>query len=606
MMSQLLSLAVLGLLLLAVVVGVVLSQRSADTRSDASGTYDGGPAITTSSDPSCKLCGCKAGDACIPLTVGGERVDDTPRYKDGKYCYEKPETFRFSCVSRDTAQGQVIQNGTSGTACGAFDRSACGTGGCAAGQQRLCKDGRLGVCVGTDACAFQNPQAGGVYQGASCQGLRRLSQGEPSRGNFVGCSGAANCFCGGALVANGQLVDPSGTVSCYTDLQNDSCGAPGSTTTVTTTPPTTTEPPVSTDLCRVEVKVVLPNFSRVNPPQILKVGYDESFTLRAVVQPVSSSKPVQVVNGVRFRPRLPIYVTPTEAVRDTTAPFEQTYKPVLYGKGGPIRMLAQINNVNTDACVAEQVYKVVNMCNLVCNASLNSSQPLQCGPSGKYFCYDNGTSDTSDDRCRIPAYPKSDSCTPPAPNPSPSPTPPATPPTTNCNLCQYQADLFWGPVIESFKSGGSNQPGPRYGWGLENTPYFRLMTAVTDKGQTNANTACSLTSTTYKPVTVPLPGSGCERPIESGKLSGTIDRSRVSSTGYLYGTVKNNSTSCSYQVGLATYKANWTNPRDPNVSVSELEAQNLFNHQVLTVGPGQTVSLKAKMPTVSGSNTCYQ
>lgn len=98
------------------------------------------------------------------------------------------------------------------------DSSICPTGG----EGKLCNNGTIAnsQCTKADACAYQVQP---VVNNQSCAGLKRLSGGESSKGGFVGCSGAQNCFCP-ELISIGTTYS-SGTVSCYDDIYGDSCGA---------------------------------------------------------------------------------------------------------------------------------------------------------------------------------------------------------------------------------------------------------------------------------------------------------------------------------------------------------------------------------------------
>ncbi|MEK7577313.1 MAG: hypothetical protein AAB492_01675 [Patescibacteria group bacterium] len=64
-----------------------------------------------------------------------------------------------------------------------------------------------------------------VAQDNSCNGLVRSSNGEANHGGFVGCQGKKNCFCGGSN--NSTPVGGTysgGTIQCFDDYANDSCG----------------------------------------------------------------------------------------------------------------------------------------------------------------------------------------------------------------------------------------------------------------------------------------------------------------------------------------------------------------------------------------------
>src|SRR3990172_6796245 len=114
-----------------------------------------------------------------------------------------------------------------------------------------------GVCTDTnffDACAPH------VINGSSCTGnyvdspntrIIRLSDGEKSRGSFIGCDASNqgnNCFCGppgGFSVTPRGSSFSSGTITCLPDILDgsgrpDSCGARSTSTGPTPTPVTPT------------------------------------------------------------------------------------------------------------------------------------------------------------------------------------------------------------------------------------------------------------------------------------------------------------------------------------------------------------------------------
>jgi hypothetical protein len=113
----------------------------------------------------------------------------------------------------------------------------------------LCKKDYPNICPGLNntaagrMCAANNCQimdacaTGGITPGGSCSGLPRLSYGEDNNGGFVGCNGCQNCFCSGDITV-GQTYS-SGSVSCYPDQNNDSCGANINCTRVEVTPQNT-------------------------------------------------------------------------------------------------------------------------------------------------------------------------------------------------------------------------------------------------------------------------------------------------------------------------------------------------------------------------------
>ncbi|MFC1647254.1 hypothetical protein ACFL1A_03140 [Patescibacteria group bacterium] len=80
------------------------------------------------------------------------------------------------------------------------------------------EDGSIGAYNGYDVCGTP------TYEGDSCDGMIRLSDGEAAYGGFVGCDGTSNCFCGGAnddTPVGGQYY--GGQVYCQLDDNCDSC-----------------------------------------------------------------------------------------------------------------------------------------------------------------------------------------------------------------------------------------------------------------------------------------------------------------------------------------------------------------------------------------------
>ncbi len=104
-------------------------------------------------------------------------------------------------------------------------------------------DGMVGMYTGSPStCSFYDACGTPVSEGQQCGGLTRLSNGEANHGAFVGCSGPQNCFCD---------LNFSGTVKCYDDVNNDSCGArvmssPTSPPATSTPIPTNTSTPTPT------------------------------------------------------------------------------------------------------------------------------------------------------------------------------------------------------------------------------------------------------------------------------------------------------------------------------------------------------------------------
>lgn len=176
----------------------------------------------------------------------------------------------------------------------------------------------------------------------------------------------------------------------------------------------------------------------------------------------------------------------------------------------------------------------------------------------------------------------------PTPITSPSPTPSPIASSAPCIPCQYQADLFWGPLITSFKGN------VRYSTGN------RLITSTYNR---DPAVACNLNSTVSSPApSYSQPSAGCENPVVNGYLTGTLNRGyEALPKAYLMGTVTNTTSKCTYTVGIATYKKNDIADKEQNI-----EAQNLYDYKLVTILPGQTVQINAKTPMVSDSNACHQ
>lgn len=167
--------------------------------------------------------------------------------------------------------------------------------------------------------------------------------------------------------------------------------------------------------------------------------------------------------------------------------------------------------------------------------------------------------------------------------PTPTPTETLSPTPTACENCQYQTELFWGPVIKSFAGG------VLYG--------DRKIKTASDFSYPG----CDLVTVTPSPVVVPTLPAGCENPTGSnGYLTGSLDTSKAAlPDGYIKGTITNTTSSCTYDVGLASYKASGT-ASNPNI-----ENQNLFDFQTGTVGPGQTVTFYVNAPMNNDAPACH-
>jgi hypothetical protein len=156
-----------------------------------------------------------------------------------------------------------------------------------------------------------------------------------------------------------------------------------------------------------------------------------------------------------------------------------------------------------------------------------------------------------------------------------------------CVNCQYQADLFWGPVIKSFAGG------VRYG------TLNRLITAVNTNNSSSGYPGCVLQPVAVLPAPpVPPMTSECANPLgQTVKLlTGSINSSSANlPKGYITGIIKNNSKNCTYEVGMAAYKANGTS----------IDNQNLFDYKTQLLGPGQTASFVVKSPMNNDQPSCH-
>jgi hypothetical protein len=189
---------------------------------------------------------CGSGLSCLSLRCRATNIDDS-----------NPNT---ACIS-----GKVYCVGDFSSICNGT--SFAGN----MGAGKMCNNGQLNAdCTIFDACARFTTTQPLNSNVTSCQGVTRKSYGEPSKGGFVGCSGALNCFCGSA--SNSTTVGTAytaadGNVQCHPDDGNDSCGAysedipqtstptgsqTGSTTTTTSTSAgstTSNPPPPPTPYC---------------------------------------------------------------------------------------------------------------------------------------------------------------------------------------------------------------------------------------------------------------------------------------------------------------------------------------------------------------------
>ena len=173
---------------------------------------------------------------------------------------------------------------------------------------------------------------------------------------------------------------------------------------------------------------------------------------------------------------------------------------------------------------------------------------------------------------------------------TPSPTPSSTP-TSQCQVCQYQTDLFYGPVINTF-GGGDDY----YNTG-------RLLSTRTNFNSTTPK--CTLVAVTPQPAPSLTPMSTeCSDPINKGYFQtvgpgGFTNISKINPPdGYVTSTFKNVSQNCSYTFGLATYKAYGS-------SGPIIKTQNIYDYSSKVINPGETITLRAKIPMINDNPACH-
>ncbi len=152
-----------------------------------------------------------------------------------------------------------------------------------------------------------------------------------------------------------------------------------------------------------------------------------------------------------------------------------------------------------------------------------------------------------------------------------------------CDRCQYQTDVFWGPLIQSFASGA------RYD--------TRRIDSRSSRNPANNDTnlpVCSgLTTNSPQSVTIPTLTSGCVNPVANGYLTTTMTKT---SDNFWEATIRNTTTQCTYAVGEASYKTD-----DSLFSSNQNQyyaTQTILDSQEAQLGPGESKTLKVKAPTV--------
>jgi hypothetical protein len=169
----------------------------------------------------------------------------------------------------------------------------------------------------------------------------------------------------------------------------------------------------------------------------------------------------------------------------------------------------------------------------------------------------------------------------PTASPTVKPTATATATPLTCVSCQYQSDLFYGPVITSFAGG------LRYG----NTRRIKSSAINTNLP------ACNLLPVSPQtPPILPVLSSSCADPVTKKYLVGKIDTANYKvPKGYLIGTITNYTKNCTYDVGFASYKAKGTN----------IDIQNLYDYKTGVITPGATIKFIIKSPANNDAVSCH-
>lgn len=192
----------------------------------------------------------------------------------------------------------------------------------------------------------------------------------------------------------------------------------------------------------------------------------------------------------------------------------------------------------------------------------------------------------------------------PTPSPSPSPTP------VPCENCNYQVDLFWGNLIESFRGQDddwNSWDGPLYS---RNTTGQggRLLDWMEDRANPDVLAACLMERLPekrdqdhYNTYIVP---DDCENPRANNYLEVTDlvnVGNRFDPDPWATATLRNNTNNCTYKVGLASYKADWL---DANNNL-QFEMQLPYDYQIQQIGPGQSIDFIVRMPNNSQDPACF-
>jgi hypothetical protein len=180
----------------------------------------------------------------------------------------------------------------------------------------------------------------------------------------------------------------------------------------------------------------------------------------------------------------------------------------------------------------------------------------------------------------------------PTATPIPTKTPTPIPTLGPCSLCQYQINLFWGPVIKSFAGGKSYL-----------VPVNRLIaSASAEIAGGKKLPSCILYGAALVTVDNPKVTSGCEDPVTKKYLTGSVDMSHaVSPDGYAKGTITNNSSNCVYDVGFASYKMAKTGDLS-----ADTQKQNIYDYRMVSIKPKETVEIYIRAPMQNDNPSCYK
>jgi uncharacterized repeat protein (TIGR01451 family) len=254
--------------------------------------------------------------------------------------------------------------------------------------------------TGYDACAPR--EVSYLQDGQSCKGLTRLSYGEASRGEFVGCRGALNCFCKDPRINNypasdwetaitgsglpgtrrGKIIEFDGNVVCYEDYLEDSCAASAVIPVVNTTtssrsvPPPPPPPPQCNELCNNNcpgnlscISIGGQNRCRLaenpNSPSCQPVVDRADFMIQKDL--INSTSQFFIGDVVTFR----IRITNTGNTTFTNIAFRDQFDPLIirYVTGSVARFssdnveIARVGDLNTIATFANGRFSIANLAN---------------------------------------------------------------------------------------------------------------------------------------------------------------------------------------------------------------------------------------------------